>query len=411
LYSETNDTKQSSTPSTDNLDPLQNPLLNQHMGRWAEVYCTTPPEQRDQAVSELLRELEAEQRQQKTVSRQQATGDKRNFTAAGGVASSLWVPCPFCGYGNPADNVFCGSCRAELRNATFDSTAADPDDGESSAASFSRSFQAQHRENALNGVWHSRQTKSPAEGLTALQASSAHAARLVDSSADHEANHNDDDAARADDSDSFHFSSYSGSSSSSYRVYIGIVLALIIAFLVYRAWLSTKSAADETGGPPHVPPAATSPKTPSRAPSAQPAASAPAETAPAEPKTGVPPPANSRSAPPPPLVNQQSAAEATPAAPAPPSSANGSAELSMAKSYLNGTDGKQPNPSDAIPLLWNAVGKQNAEATELLANAYLTGEGVSKNCDQAHVLLDAAARKGRKDAGERLRHLQAFGCQ
>src|ERR1700684_1968607 len=40
------------------LNPLVNPLLAAHMGRWAEVYFTNPPEKREQAVSELLRELE-----------------------------------------------------------------------------------------------------------------------------------------------------------------------------------------------------------------------------------------------------------------------------------------------------------------------------------------------------------------
>ncbi|MFZ1998769.1 MAG: hypothetical protein WA239_21395, partial [Candidatus Sulfotelmatobacter sp.] len=39
------------------LNPLLNPLLGAHMGRWAEVYFTTPPEKRAQAVSELVREL------------------------------------------------------------------------------------------------------------------------------------------------------------------------------------------------------------------------------------------------------------------------------------------------------------------------------------------------------------------
>src|SRR5580700_3132235 len=39
------------------LNPLLNPLLAAHMGRWAEVYFTAPPEKREQAVSELLREL------------------------------------------------------------------------------------------------------------------------------------------------------------------------------------------------------------------------------------------------------------------------------------------------------------------------------------------------------------------
>jgi TPR repeat protein len=41
----------------------------------------------------------------------------------------------------------------------------------------------------------------------------------------------------------------------------------------------------------------------------------------------------------------------------------------------------------------------------------LKGDGVSKNCDQARVLLDSAARQGMAGAGERLRNLQAFGCQ
>jgi TPR repeat protein len=46
-----------------------------------------------------------------------------------------------------------------------------------------------------------------------------------------------------------------------------------------------------------------------------------------------------------------------------------------------------------------------------LADLYLKGDGVTKSCDQAHVLLDAAARKGSRAAAERLRHLQAFGCE
>ena len=44
------------------LNPLLNPLLGQHMGRWAEVYFTSPPEKREQAVTELLHELQAENR-------------------------------------------------------------------------------------------------------------------------------------------------------------------------------------------------------------------------------------------------------------------------------------------------------------------------------------------------------------
>jgi TPR repeat protein len=53
----------------------------------------------------------------------------------------------------------------------------------------------------------------------------------------------------------------------------------------------------------------------------------------------------------------------------------------------------------------------NGQATLLLADLYLKGDGVSKNCDQARVLLDSAARKGVQGAGDRLRNLRAFGCQ
>jgi TPR repeat protein len=46
-----------------------------------------------------------------------------------------------------------------------------------------------------------------------------------------------------------------------------------------------------------------------------------------------------------------------------------------------------------------------------LSDLYLRGDGVPKSCDQARLLLDAAARKSEPAAAERLRHLQAFGCE
>ncbi|HEY4903862.1 MAG TPA: hypothetical protein VIH89_10355, partial [Candidatus Sulfotelmatobacter sp.] len=52
----TDESKTSILPESD-LNPLQNPLLGAHMGRWAEVYFTTPPAKRAQAVSDLVREL------------------------------------------------------------------------------------------------------------------------------------------------------------------------------------------------------------------------------------------------------------------------------------------------------------------------------------------------------------------
>jgi len=89
----------------------------------------------------------------------------------------------------------------------------------------------------------------------------------------------------------------------------------------------------------------------------------------------------------------------------------GSEELSTAQNFLNGTNGQPRDPAQAAPWLWKAVAKENGQATLLLADLYLKGEGVAKNCDQARLLLDAAASKGIPAAGERLRNLQAFGCQ
>ena len=92
-------------------------------------------------------------------------------------------------------------------------------------------------------------------------------------------------------------------------------------------------------------------------------------------------------------------------------SESGSEELALGKSYLNGSNGRTRDSAEAAKWLWKAVGKQNAEAEGLLSGLYLKGDGVPKNCDQARLLLDAAARKGVKGAGEQLTHLQAFGCQ
>jgi len=83
----------------------------------------------------------------------------------------------------------------------------------------------------------------------------------------------------------------------------------------------------------------------------------------------------------------------------------------MAEKYLNGGPGAARDSRQAATWLWKAVGKKNLTATMLLSDLYLRGDGVPKNCDQARLLLDAAGRKGATAAAERLRNLQAFGCQ
>jgi TPR repeat protein len=89
----------------------------------------------------------------------------------------------------------------------------------------------------------------------------------------------------------------------------------------------------------------------------------------------------------------------------------GAEELSVAQSYLDGTGGHDRNSAEAVDWLWKSVGKRNPTATLVLADLYLRGDKIPKNCDQARVLLDAAASRGVQGAAMRLRNMQAFGCQ
>ena len=83
----------------------------------------------------------------------------------------------------------------------------------------------------------------------------------------------------------------------------------------------------------------------------------------------------------------------------------------MAQHYLDGTNAHAHDNGEAAKWLWKAIAKHNGPAMVALADLYLKGNGVSKNCDQARVLLDSAALRGVAGAGQRLRNLQAFGCQ
>jgi hypothetical protein len=61
--------------------------------------------------------------------------------------------------------------------------------------------------------------------------------------------------------------------------------------------------------------------------------------------------------------------------------------------------------------LWSAVGAGDSSAEVALAQLYLTGEGVPRNCEQARVLLRAAAKNGNIEAQQQLRKLNRSGCR
>ena len=424
-------TDQSDEPSTlpqAELNPLMNPILGQNMGRWAEVYFTTPPERREQAVLELVKELEAESAARGESAAASPAAEHSSDSEISPVlervpAPALVTRCHACGRRNPESQRFCGMCGARLEDsgpttaglsALLTSDLPEIDLPELDMPEIDRGIDTP-LPIGCEPVGGDSEPLSPVLSVTdpLPPANNFPRFRTMGDTAPDDENLDDSDPA---------------SDASVNRLYIAAAIAFVIIALVYMVWRSTqftpnasraipqteRAVAKQTEPPssaaPVPPPqaaasvvASNNPRTPDSTPesSETPASQAQDKAANTEP-SGTP-----------------ASAVATPPEPSPAgngSSVNGSLgsgsqELATAQAYLNGTNGQQRDAVEAAKWLWKAIAKHNDEATLLLSDLYLKGDGVSKNCDQARVLLDAAARKGIKGAGDRLRNLAAFGCQ
>jgi hypothetical protein len=87
----------------------------------------------------------------------------------------------------------------------------------------------------------------------------------------------------------------------------------------------------------------------------------------------------------------------------------GKSELAAALAALNGDNGKRDS-TRAVRLLWAAVSKGNATAMVTLADLYVTGDGIAKNCEQGRILLKTASSRGNAEAKVKLDELNANGC-
>lgn len=67
--------------------------------------------------------------------------------------------------------------------------------------------------------------------------------------------------------------------------------------------------------------------------------------------------------------------------------------------------------SAEVARLWSAVGSGDSAAEVELARLYLRGDGVPRNCEQARVLLRAAARSGSREARQQLQKMPTNGCR
>ena len=412
MHRPTEDSEEPGTLPAPELNPLLNPLLGQNMGRWAETYFTSPPERREQAVLELLHELEAENSARHEdgfgsvpSSEPEPVAVTPNFESmrAPAIVETALIRCRTCGRELPASQKYCGMCGARQEQGAAAIVDAD---------SVGRSLVEPRGHNQQADDW----TRREASFVTREPEYAPLEPEIYEPASNNELSlfqtGREGDYRRDDDEEIFSYPT----ASRPYRVYVGIALAILILALGYMAWRSAQATSETSHLAPPTPPA-TVQTSPAAAPATTP------ETGPAgavpNPQAAIPPheapvPASHAATPKSTLAKPQPGpaptAERKPQVEHPAgNAANGAEELAMAERYLSGTNG-QRNTAQAANWLWKSMAKHNASATVLLADLYLKGDGVSKNCDQARVLLDSAARSGVKEAGERLRHLQAFGC-
>ena len=418
----------SDAPSHQELNPLLNPLLAENMSRWAEVYFTNPPEKRDEAVLALVHELEREEKQASAPSTAAGMANATNASVTGRGFSKQRRPdfrsCGACGHENPVTHQFCGMCGARVDRDLPEEVRAE--EGSRENAEPTNGQAGQPREIPFAGIEsnHSDRDRISQDRIPEDDAGEASYAEdereKLEPVFNSPAAGNDSlslfqsfRSARAEDEDWDYEPPRSYS-----RYYIAALLVMIIGGLSYMAWRGSQNAASSHDASPPPPAPVTETAPPTAAPS--PAASHPEETA--APKNAAP-----AATPAPSRTNVAASHNSEPAkvqtarktsVPTPDetaqstnkSSAGGGEELATAQRYLSGTGGDARDSSEAAQWLWKSVAKHNGQAILLLADLYLRGDGVAKNCEQGRVLLDSAAQKGVAGAGERLRNLQAFGC-
>ena len=107
------------------LNPLLNPVLGRHLGQWAHVYFTTPPEKREEALFELVDDLK---------SQEESTGapDLKPAPTPQGTDGMYAIVCPRCERSNLRSQKYCGMCgalmpvRAQAAAASANQSSANP---------------------------------------------------------------------------------------------------------------------------------------------------------------------------------------------------------------------------------------------------------------------------------------------
>jgi hypothetical protein len=499
------------------LNPLTNPVLGRNMGRWAEVYFTSPPEKREQAVQELLRELERDSSAGETSaqatavpsepgnaaqesrtfpfahdpahdpanspedssatagissaathSETAAANFRKTFETSPGLAAPLreeFIQCRSCGRLSLVEQKFCGACGAALpvresvpdaapRNGASTRISATPEPGLELAAQSDRVGEETFGEDPGFGEekFDDRRDDQKIDLLPTPVESFLHEREMIWAQGVKPIT---DDVPRL-------FLEQQRARQRRSRWLMGAALGILVGTLFYvgahgtAAWLRAHDGAQDAVAKGDSTAGRTSSSVSGASGGSSLAGSSAGSSLPAQklkrddvtPAVVVhalsPTPAGysparrddkknpeENNGPGDGASNQKSIAPTNRAADEKLNSAadrgpadhalvdralaerggQGAEELAIAESYLSGTQGKARDSSEAAQWLWKALGKQNAAAALLLSDLYVTGDGVPRNCDQARLLLDAAARKGVPGAGERIRDLPNLGCQ
>jgi TPR repeat protein len=378
------------------LNPLLNPTLGRNLGRWAEVYFTSPPEKRQEAVCELLRELNAQPASERAENEGDGEGYVRSNFEASEIPRSQAVQCAECGHRYAGPQRFCGMCGAPLT-----------------------SEQQGPEDYLLEETIVADSPPAPEPVFAAMP----DPARMVAVASPPRSTANGTSEARwlrernlaAETAPSW---------SRRARRYAPAALAVVaIGIFIYAqsrpagsqrqgapitlAPVVHKTASDPAQGSASAPISAPAPANPERntrtaASNGVPKPPAPNQATPDENRVPLSSPAANGA--------QHATANAPTLQPVEDSStANGSVELARAEDFLTGK--RFPRDSAvAAKFLWKAVAKENPSALLLLSDMYLIGDGVPKSCAQARLLLNAAARKNVSQAAEKLRNLQTSGC-
>ncbi len=411
------ESKASTLPDPE-LNPLLNPLLAANMGRWAEVYFTSPPERRAQAVADLLQELASHpQPSAPVVDPMENSGPPQYFQpqdvllhrSIKSVEEESSTACESCGEKNPQAQRFCGMCGAPLATFTGDSWVSPPEPEPPSEAKWDEPESAVH---GMMGQVHAH-SEADLEERRFEEERSDRSSWQTDRAG--WSNPEPHEATTTVGSDGL-FSFEAAPVRRNYRWYIGAGLAIVLAVLVYMRWHGYAINGDSGAATSELPPATAPTVKSGPTPTQQPAAAAPLpatedDSKPAKKPDAIPPPPRKQTQVAARNVNSPKAAAPVPAATPANVQGNGSDDLATAEKYLNGGLGRTRDSAQGATWLWRAVAKQNLTATLLLSDLYLRGDGVPKSCDQARLLLDAAARKGAAPAAEKLRRLPEFGCQ